>query len=380
MLATLLFGCGSYEPVPFLGSRDAASDGAVSDARGRDGGALDGMSGGDDGAPTPDGGETDGASADSAPADGEAPRDGSGADAVAQDALLRDAIALDALAPDAPAADAFLADAPAVDAPAPDAIAPDAIAPDAVAPDAVSPIDAAAPDAAGPADSGTVDAGAPGRCERQSDCDPALVCGGPTLCAGSVCYACMTRTGTRAIGAPCTSGSSCSSGVCDGVRARCSAACANGTTGDADCVASAGSGQVCTELTVTIGMMSARLGYCARGCTHNADCNAPDLCQGTGNTDAHRVDLACGPGRPGTADFNASCMSGSDCAASVCLANTVGMVTTRRCTAFCVSAADCGGRSAGLRQRVVRAARRREPVGPGVYAVGQAAGNGLRQP
>jgi hypothetical protein len=130
----------------------------------------------------------------------------------------------------------------------------------------------------------------------------------------------------------------CSTGLCDTARGECTAPCDDTSpTRDADCVSFLGAGTVCTEETVTIGMTTGALGYCAFACARNADCTiAGDVCQAWSNSAANRVDLACGPVPPGSSSFGSACTGGGTCPNGVCFP-----APTNECTRPCVTAADC---------------------------------------
>ena len=168
-------------------------------------------------------------------------------------------------------------------------------------------------------------------------------CGGPSTCGTTPCFVCFTppSSATGGPGATCADSSACASGVCDSLRAHCSAPCDDTlSTRDADCTSAMGSGFVCTEETVTIGTASGTLGYCAHACADDAACagTAGDVCQAFGNSNANRVDLACGPPAAGAAGYAAACTSPDDCGSGICYPSP-----TSLCSRPCVTKSDCGG-------------------------------------
>jgi hypothetical protein len=269
----------------------------------------------------------------SAPADSD---DGGAKDGVSTDALDT-GIATDTAPAETTAADTAIADTAVADSAVPDTAKLDTAVPDTAVADTAVPdtavADTAIADTAIP-DTATPDT-APGTCNRQAACSASLKCGGPTLCSGAVCYACGTSTGTTTGYGACADSSTCASGVCDSLRGHCSAACASGSTGDVDCTTSMGTGFVCTEITYTLGTATGTLGTCAKKCGRNGDCSAADVCQAAGNTGYDRIDLSCGPPPPGSSAMGAACTTGTSCSSRMCVSS--------KCSAPCVTAADCSG-------------------------------------
>ena len=176
---------------------------------------------------------------------------------------------------------------------------------------------------------------AAGSCVRSTDCFG--VCGGPTICAGSICFTCGAAAGTGALWATCTSASQCGTGLCDTIRSVCATACAPGITGDADCTA-LDPKAVCTapNITVTIGSSSAsgNPGFCARGCKKDSECTMTESCRIVSNNVMARLDLTCSPSPGGsTVDIGGACTSSNQCKRGACISST--------CKQLCQADSDC---------------------------------------
>lgn len=85
-------------------------------------------------------------------------------------------------------------------------------------------------------------------------------------------------------------------------------------------------------------MATGYVGFCARSCRREGDCRSTETCRGSNNNLENRIDVACAPvPSAATVDLGGTCTTSSDCKRGSCL--TVG--STSKCSAFCVSNADC---------------------------------------
>ncbi len=173
-------------------------------------------------------------------------------------------------------------------------------------------------------------------CQLPADCAPPLVCGAPADCGGSLCYSCVTSTGSAKVGDPCAADADCASAICDPLHGVCAGPCQPGPGGDAQC--GAGSALACTEESPTIGGVSSYLGYCLYSCLTDPDCPFGQICTVSTNPSADRLDTACGVPSPSRAPYGGSCVGANDCQSGVCITGTGG-----GCTTLCASAADCEG-------------------------------------
>lgn len=279
------------------------------------------------------------------------------ADSEPSDSELPDSLAPDTSAPDTAVRDTGVRDTAVPDTGVPDTAVPDTSPRDTAVPDTrdSAPVDmgvdaptcgvtgapccgavAATCDTNAACASGTCVAAA-GACVRSSDCT-GTICAGPTLCGGKLCFTCSAAPGTVALGGACTSSSQCASGPCN--RGRCTVPCANAITGNADCTALPNGTCTATNYSYTSGGVTAsgKVGFCARGCGRDADCPTGDYCRAYSNDVADRVDVVCGPPRPGaTGEPGATCASDNDCKGGYCM----GTLSGPKCTSYCASSADC---------------------------------------
>jgi hypothetical protein len=188
---------------------------------------------------------------------------------------------------------------------------------------------------------------APGACVRPTDCTGGKMCRVVTLCSGAVCTTCQSSAGTTNAFQPCTADGQCKSGLCDQYRKVCTTPCANAISGDADCVATHGPNVVCSDLSLNVtsgadgGTTTGLLGFCARGCGHDADCGTGQVCSAFYNDGMNRMDITCNPPQYPSApkNYGQACTTASDCKNGACLSFGAG----KYCSAHCVSSADCGG-------------------------------------
>lgn len=179
-----------------------------------------------------------------------------------------------------------------------------------------------------------------GACARRTDCPVGTACGGPSNCAGEICYSCTSTFGSKPFGAACAARAECASGICDTFRGTCSAACSNGITHDADC-AGLGTKIICTELTWSTSGASGKIGFCTQGCDKDSECPTGKVCRSGSNNDANRVDQWCGPSA-GSTPYGSACTSSNQCVGGSCIS----FGASQLCTPFCTADADCASQPA----------------------------------
>jgi len=190
-----------------------------------------------------------------------------------------------------------------------------------------------------------------GECNRPEDCTGGQACVGVFLCGGGAdagvddagvvasrrCFLCGTSSGTGVVGAPCTDGGMCSTGVC--FANRCSLACSVGDEGDASCRAR-GASLRCTNAFFQPAAMGpvSTLGFCAPACAREADCPSDTACSPQLNFFTDRMDFFCiaTTRTPRIGDACNPAMSA--CRNGLCIPTSA---TTGYCTAPCIDAADC---------------------------------------
>ncbi len=198
-------------------------------------------------------------------------------------------------------------------------------------------------------------------CCTNTDCPPDFVCWE----SGSGTGACISRAvagapadGT-AVGAACTEGNECASGICGegtcappccvdrdcGAGGVCAMTVARGrSTTDLVLACGGGAGSAFDEACIGAGDCASSLcldGNCTRGCCTSRDCGPDHVClygsaDAAEQTDYFRVCALAGGvfgGGVGTGAVGDDCLFNEDCRSNVC--------TARTCTDTCCSNADC---------------------------------------